>query len=47
MGSIKSKCKKCGSTYGYYATIDSARKNVSRHDCRKGAKCELEESNLT
>lgn len=43
MASIKGKCKKCGSTYGYYSGKDSAVKNVSRNTCRKGGKCELEE----
>lgn len=43
MATVKGKCKKCGSTYGMYAGTDSARRNVSRHKCRKGGNCELEE----
>ena len=42
MANIKGKCKKCGTTYGSYADKSGARRNVSRHDCRKGGKCELE-----
>lgn len=40
MSSVKGECKKCGKTYGYYASVDSARHNVRRHLCKKGGQCE-------
>lgn len=46
MATIKGQCKKCGSTYGSYSGLDSARKNVNRHKCRKGGQCELDESKI-
>ncbi len=46
MATIKGQCKKCGSTYGYYSGVQSARGNVNRNNCRKGGKCELDESKL-
>jgi hypothetical protein len=42
MGSVKGKCKKCGTTYGYYASVESAKHNVSIHKCKKGGSCEAD-----
>ncbi|WP_435416635.1 hypothetical protein [Polaribacter aestuariivivens] len=45
MSTVKGKCKKCGSTYGYYSNTQSAQSNVSRNSCRKGGNCELDDLN--
>jgi len=42
MESVKGTCRKCGKTYGYYAGKDSAKNNVSKHDCKKGGKCDAD-----
>ena len=42
MGSVEGKCRKCGKRYGYYANVDSAKHNVSRHTCKKGGNCDAD-----
>lgn len=42
MATVEGKCRKCGKRYGYYASIESARRNVSTHTCKKGGECDAE-----
>ena len=42
MASVKGTCRKCGKTYGHYAGVDSARRNVRNHKCKTGGNCEAD-----